>query len=138
MRRVFIGCACLVVGWLALSACNGLTETGREIGNAAMLQRDVARVAGTDVIVSIADAKRLELRLVNSPWAALPPAEKDRKASEIAKYAFVDYPERAKLESVSVFFVQRDSYLSTHYLTDETDAHRFPTEVLERAASQGA
>jgi hypothetical protein len=139
--RWTVGCVSLALA-LFLSACSGLGEAGRELRDAAQLRSDVAKVAGTDVVVSIADGKRLELRLVDSPWKRLPDAEKDQRASEIAHYAFADYPESGKLESISVIFVRRGSFLSVDYLTDKNDAHEFTADALRsshaKPASDGA
>ena len=128
MRWTF-GCVSLALG-MFLSGCHELGDAGRQLGDAATIRSDIAKITGTDVVVSISDGKRLELRLVNSPWKRLPAEEKAQKASEIARYAFADYPQRAKLESVAVIFVRRGSYFSFDYVTDSGDTHLFTAEQL--------
>jgi hypothetical protein len=107
------------------------------IGELQQVQQDVKKASGTDnVTVNLNNGTSLSVGLLNSSLGTLPSDQKKAKALEVAQIAYRSYPQRAKLDEVSVAYIVHRTYLGVFNYTDSRDAFNFATSELQTPDKQ--
>jgi predicted Zn-dependent protease len=99
-----------------------------ELQQAQELVREQA--ATSEVAVNLNNRRFLTIGIADSPWQALPRAERQQKALEVARLAYTGLAPKVHLEVVTVSFEVRRTYFQFINYSKATDAFQFDVEDL--------
>jgi hypothetical protein len=122
------------------ASCGVLRQVQGALLDLQPVYRELANAGYTDVGVSImkdfsANEALLTVSLVNSPLKALPAAQKNAKALEIARIAYKSYPSASTLRRVIVTFtVYRSYFFGMFTYNNSSDGVSFEIPQLTEGA----
>jgi predicted Zn-dependent protease len=111
---------------LLFAACQGVGQLTEILRDLQPVHEQVSRLVGTDAVrVNIDNGRYLSVGVINSPLKNLPVSEKEQKALEIARLAYMSYGSRSSLQVVDVAFVIQATRLFFLNYSDGRDSFRF-------------
>ena len=111
---------------LLFAACQGLGQLTEILRDLQPVHQQVSSLVGTGAVrVNIDNGRYLSVGVINSPLKNLPVAEKEQKALEIARLAYMSYASRSSLQVVDVAFVIQGTRFFVLNYSDGRDSFRF-------------